>query len=155
MPKFVNDIYEIMVSRKNLENNRRELAKHVADGVLFFQQQSKSPDSQDLINGISLVSQYLARAVAVDEEIQKLDIALITTLESGLNEYVVKAVTNEKITETGDSVGAQTLFFVPNYTGKPGVIEVTPSDLFFLKVMKDHFNLKNIEFIPKADYERL
>lgn len=152
IPKFASDVCNLIIQIKDLTDARNKLSGHVRDGATYFYQNKHGGQPDVLAQAADTMNNYLNKICDLDAEIQNLEMNLLAVIESGMLEYVTKVTTKEHTTEAGDALPSQELMFVPNYTEKEGVIEVTPNELFFIRGLQKTFKPQNIEFIRKEDY---
>ena len=151
--QIVEDIKQDITKRHSLTEQRREIERSVAKGRDFFMKEANNTaSSKRLVQGAELMADYIKRLNQIDQEIFTIDSFMVAKLETFFSDFVAKLSVSEKVNDAGDLVSKQQAYFVPFKSDDVDVIEVTVSDLWYLKMLKSAIGVNNVELIPKSKY---
>ena len=152
LPGSIENIKGLILQRKALADQLSSYRNRVRSGYDFFMNAAGQKQRvQDLAEGVKIVTDILREMQDINREIFDIDTTLAMYYETLTMDLVVRAQTIEQENDAGETVTPAFFYFVPEPT-RQDLVEVTPDDLFTLKILKAVFNARNIELVPKNDY---
>lgn len=150
--KFVSHIKELIGQRNILIDKKKELTARIRNGRDFFTQATaKQISSSDMAQATKLILDYTSQLIDVDDKILETDIIMTTALEGYLSDFVVRMRASQKNNDAGDNIDLKEFVFAP-YKNNDNMIEITPEELWFLKIFKQAVGIRNVEVISKDQY---
>lgn len=149
--KFVDDIKEEIEKKNNLLTRKQQILERMKKGEQFFlREESMNPiNNEKLSRGVATVLELMREQENIDKQLLDIDIIIVSKLEMYLGDFVAKATIPEKLNSAGDVVPKTDIFLVPFKTDNPEIKEVTPEDIWFLKLVKQALSVNNIEILQK------
>lgn len=147
--KFVFEIKDLIIKRNAVLNERHELERRIKAGEAYFSKRIDSPNPKELENGIKNVLSIITQLRKKDNEIKDIDTVIVSELEAYLGNFIGKVRMPERLNEAGDLVKYNEVYAVPFNSDNPDLKEVTPNDIWFLKMIKEAFKATNVGFIEK------
>lgn len=147
--KFVNELKEIVNKKNELMSKKKELSVSLKRGEQYFATLSRNPNAKALNDGAARALEIMTEYLKVEEELKDLDIIAIAKIEAYTSDVIMKCNIPEHLNDAGDLIKNTELFLVPFKTNED-MVEVTPDDIWFLKLAKQALKATNVEFINKA-----
>lgn len=149
--KFIDDIKEEIEKKNKLIARKQEIIKRMKKGEQFFlREESMNPvDKEKMSKGAKIVIDLMAEQESIDRQLLDIDIIIVSKLEMYLGDFIARATVPEKLNSAGDVVPKSDIFLVPFKTDNPEIKEVTPEDIWFLKLVKQALSVNNIEILSK------
>ena len=132
--------------RMHLIQKRAQLHEDLRRGTDFFCA-SKQYSKSELERASRRMSEITRSLTAIDKELFDLDIIIGTKFEVLLSDCRIKAEMAGKKNDMGE-ITSSSSFFVDMYEDSEKV-EVSPEDLWILKILKPALKYCNIETVPK------
>jgi hypothetical protein len=152
MDRFIKDIKQRMDEKNDLLQERKSIMDRIKNGKEFIIKVDYSANRGQLSQASTLIVQLINELEAIDTRIIDIDIIIIAELEAFCSDFVAKVSIKNKINQAGDVIDRQEVCFVPYNSDNPQYIEVTPDDLWFLKLLKVAVGVNNVEIISKEQY---
>lgn len=150
--KFTDEIKELILKRNSILNQREEQKARLKAGEAFFSRRIESPNPRELATGVQNVLQILKRLEDIDKEIKDIDTVIVSKLEMYLGNFTARARMPERLNDAGDLIKYDNVYMVPFNSDDPDLREVTPDDIWFLKMIKEAYRATNIGFIEKEEF---
>jgi hypothetical protein len=153
--KFVDDIKEQTNKKNGLIVKKNEILERVKKGEQFFlrEESMNPPSNQKMSEGSKTMIGLITELQEIDKQLIDLDIIIISKLEMYLGDFIGRAVIPERLNTAGDVIPKSEIFLVPFKTDNPEIREVTPDDIWFLKLVKQALSVNNIEILQKPKAE--
>ncbi|MCX8074138.1 MAG: hypothetical protein N2749_00940 [Clostridia bacterium] len=153
--RFVDDIKEEIEKKNKLIARKQEILERMKKGEQFFlrEEAMNPPDKDKMSKGAKIVTELMAEQESIDRQLIDIDIIIVSKLEMYLGDFIAKAIVAEKLNSAGDVIPKTEIFLVPFKTGNPEIREVTPEDIWFLKLIKQALSVNNIEIMQKPSIE--
>lgn len=153
IPKFVQELKQEMDKKNALLVEREDITKAIRKGKEWFLREEKAQASaKDMVAGAVRMAELIDQLTALDLRIKDVDIIVAAKLEAFLGDFVAKVGMPERISDAGDVVGNRAVFATPIKLEDSEYVEVTPNDIWFLKLIKQALGANNIEIIRKDAY---
>lgn len=136
----------ISTERSQLIQKRAQLHEDLRRGADFFCA-SKQYSKSELERASRRMVEITRSLAAIDKEIFDLDIVIGTKFEVLLSDCRVKIETVGKKNDMGE-ITSSSSFFV-DMCAEEEKVEVSPEDLWILKILKPALKYCNIEAVPK------
>ena len=153
--RFADDI-KLEVSKKDdLLSKKKTITDSIKKGEQFFlkEESLNPPSDKRMSEGARRMIVLLMEQEDIDRQLMDIDIIIISKLEMYLGDFIGKMVLPEKLNDAGDMIPRSEIFLVPFKTGNPEIKEVTPDDIWFLKLAKQAFSANNVEILQKPSVE--
>ena len=86
----------------------------------------------------------------LDRAIVDLDIVMITKLEAYLGNFTARVKMPDRLNDAGDLIRHDEIYAVPFNSGDENLKEITPDDIWFLKMIREAYKATNITFEEKS-----
>ena len=136
----------LSVERSELIQKRAQLHDDLRRGADFFCA-SKQYSKSELERASRRMVEITRELVAVDKDIFDLDVIIGTKFEVLLSDCRVKAETAGRKNDMGEFTSSSSCF-VDMYA-EDEKVEISPEDLWILKILKPALKYCNIEIVPK------
>lgn len=149
--KFIDDIKELIDKKKELEAKRKEIINSIRAGKDYFSARVNRRDSdiaKQLANGSTRMIQLTSELIEVQNAIDDIDIVIVTNLEAYMSNFIGKFDMPTRMSDAGDVIKDSNIYAVP-YVLDENKKEVTPDDVWFLKIIKQAYKATNISLIEK------
>jgi hypothetical protein len=151
--QFVEDIRQKINVKNDLIEQKKELLGRINNGRVFFTQAITNPVSAEkMAEATKLISDISSELAELEAKILDTDIIIITALEAYLSDSVIKCTASQKLNDAGDNIDAKQFVFVPYKQEGSNYVEITPDELWFLKIIKQAIGIRNTEIIAKDEY---
>lgn len=147
--KCAQDIKEQIDKKNKLISRRKEVMESVKKGYHFFITKEDTGDKNALSKGTKRMIELVSELEDIDKQLIDLDIIIVTKIEAEFGDFVARGYIPEKLNEAGDMIPNTNIMLSPFKTDDPCMIEVTPDDLWFIKLAKQALNVSGIEFLRK------
>lgn len=144
--KFVEDIKELISKRDDLRQDLKPLKSSLVKGKSYFRSPENS-SKEALLNGTNRVIEIMDEIIQKEKEIYDLDLIIASKLEMYLGNFIAKAKVHSKVDDTGTTIKPYEALLVPFSIGEP--YEITPDDIWFLKMVRAAYKANNIQIIEK------
>lgn len=149
--RFVCEIKELVDAKRDLIAERDSIRESMNNGASYFYKRIDRPDAKELENGAKRVVELMDRLKDIETKITDLDIIIVSKLEMYLGNFIARARMPERLSDAGDLIRHESMYAVPFKSGDDNLIEVTPDDIWFLKMIKAAFKATNITFEEKGE----
>ena len=95
--------------------------------------------------------QIIADLDKLDKAIVDLDLVMITKLEAYLGNFTARVKMPDRLNDAGDLIRHDEVYAVPFNSGDENLKEITPDDIWFLKMIKEAYKATNITFEEKSE----
>lgn len=153
IPRVIEEVKNLLIERKILQDKRDEYSRRVNKADDFFKQAlaTKPVDFNRFSEGVSLLQQILAELMEVDKKLWDIDSIIISYLEINSIDAILHVTAPDKVNDAGDMITNQSFHVAPKH-GATDFVEITPDDLFVLRLIKATFGANNVEIIDKKQY---
>ena len=149
--KFIDEMKELIMKRRELQSKLEEIKKSIRGGANYFAvRQNKSVNqilSTELLKGAERMSEIIAELDSVQNEIFNLDTIIVSKLETYMGNFEAKFSMPTRMNDAGDIIKYDDVYAVA--VKSEDRREVTPDDIWFLKMIKDAFKATNVGFVEK------
>ena len=150
--KFTDEIKELIIKRNTVLQEREELKKRLKAGEAFFNKRIDLPNADELRLGVQNVLQILNKVEDIDNQIKDIDTVMVSKLEMYLGNFTARARMPERLNDAGDLIKYDEIYLVPFNSDDENLKEVTPDDIWFLKMVKQAYKATNVAFVEKEDF---
>lgn len=148
--KFVNELKEIVNKKNELIAQKKELRASLKRGEQYFSSLVRNPNAKALNDGAVRALEIMTEYQKIEDELKDLDIILIAKVEAYTMDIIAKCSIPEHLNDAGDLIKNTEIFLVPFKTNED-LVEITPDDIWFLKLAKQALKATNVEFIKKGE----
>lgn len=153
IPQIAEELKGEVEKQMVLCDKRREVMVSLKKGKEFFTgMQSGSIDIKLASQAASRMAEIVSELEYIDKQINDINIIIIAKLESYIGDFVAKFMIPERINDAGDVIPKTIAYGVPFKMPSSDLIEVTPDDIWFLKLIKQALGTNNIELLDKSEY---
>lgn len=145
--KFVEDTKYLVSKKMEMIASRENIKASFINGEAFFSNPSRS--QQELQAGSKRMLEIIKELGELDRAIVDIDTVIVSNLEMYLGNFIAKAKMPDRLNDAGDLIKHNEIFAVPFNSDNPDLKEVTPDDIWFLKMIKEAYKATNITFIEK------
>lgn len=151
--KVIEDIKTLLVDRRILQSRRDENASRMRKANDFFDQLAKSqtPDIKQAAEGIALFRKILAEVMEIEGKIWDIDSTIVSYMEVSTISEILQISSPDKVNDAGDLIQNQNFYIVPAHSSTD-MVEISPEDLFTLRMIRASFGVNNLELINKPKY---
>ena len=149
---FVNSVKERISNKNILIQDRNQILERVKKGKEYILKIQNTEDKVKLNEAVSLMTKLLNELVDVENKILDIDIILVTELEAFLSDFVARVSVKNKMNQAGDIIDKRDVYFVAQKDDDSHYVEISPEDLWYLKLIKQAIGINNIEIISKEQY---
>lgn len=149
--KFTDEMKEYLTAKRELVSRRDALRKSIKSGDAYFSARINNPNARELQAGTNRMIEIISDLNKLDKAIVDLDIVMITKLEAYLGNFTARVRMPERLNDAGDLIKHKEVYAVPFNSGDENLKEVTPDDIWFLKMIKEAYKATNITFVEKGD----
>lgn len=149
--KFTSEIKELVDAKRELISERDNIREAMNNGANYFYKRIDNYNARELENGAKRVVELMDRLKEIDTKITDLDIIIVSKLEMYLGNFIARARMPERLSDAGDLIRHESVYAVPFKSGDDNLIEITPDDIWFLKMIKTAFKATNITFEEKGE----
>lgn len=149
--KFVNEIKGMINERNELIYERDEIKKRLVAGEAYFSKRINTPNSGELITGTKLILDILKDLQEKENKIKDIDVMITVKLEAYLGNFIGRVKMPERLTDAGDLIKYDNVYAVPFKSDDDNLIQITPDDVWFLKMIKQAFKATNVTLLEKND----
>lgn len=146
--KFVNELKELVSKKNELMARKKELRTSLKRGEQYFSSLVRNPNAKALNDGAVRALEIMTEYQNIEDELKDLDIILIAKIEAYTMDVIAKCSIPEHLNDAGDLIKSTDIFLVPFKTDED-MVEITPDDIWFLKLAKQALKATNVEFISK------
>ena len=86
---------------------------------------------------------------AIDKEMFDLDTILVSKLEMYLGNFIARVDIPERLNQAGDISKCNNAYVVPFKSDDENLVQISPEDIWFLKMIKEAVKATNVTFEPK------
>lgn len=144
---FVEDIKELISLKMDLITKRKTIQNSIINGEAFFSDSSRT--QRDLVAGSNRMIEIIKELDELDRAIVDLDTIIVSKLEMYLGNFIAEFKMPDRLNDAGDLIKHDKVFAVPFHSGDENIKEVTPDDIWFLKMIRDAYKATNISFLSK------
>lgn len=144
---FVEEIKDIITQRRDLSKNRNETLESIKNGYFFFSKLKNEPNNSKLITGSSRMMELISELINNEKQISDLDTILVSKMELYLGNFSMTVSVPEKMSDAGDIMKQQNIKVVS--VKDDDMVEISPDDIWLLKMMKEALRVNNVSFEPK------
>ena len=148
--KFTEEMKEYLTAKRELISRREALKKSIKSGDAYFSARINNPNARELQAGANRMIEIIADLDKLDKAIVDLDLVMVTKLEAYLGNFIARVRMPERLNDAGDLIKHDEVYAVPFNSGDENLKEVTPDDIWFLKMIKEAYKATNITFIEKG-----
>lgn len=149
--KFIDEMKELIMKRRELQSKLEEIKKSIRGGANYFAvRQNKSVNqilSTELLKGAERMGEIIAELDSIQNEIFDLDTIIVSKLEVYMSNFEAKFSMPTRMNDAGDIIKYDDIYAVA--VKSEDRREVTPDDIWFLKMIKDAFKATNVGFVEK------
>lgn len=152
---FIQDIKTEIEKKEGLAEERKIIYQRIKKGEEKFQEISKNPTNASPemhLRGAEIFLGCIESLKAIEQKLFDIDTIIVTKLESYLSDFVAKITIPAKTNDAGDIINKTQIAFVSHLSESPSMVEITPDDLWFLKIIKAALDRSNVEIISKQEY---
>lgn len=149
--KFTDEMKEYLTAKRELISRRDALRKSIKSGDAYFSARINNPNARELQAGANRMLEIIADLDKLDRAIVDLDLVMITKLESYLGNFTARVKMPERLNDAGDLIKHDEIYAVPFSSGDENLKEITPDDIWFLKMIKEAYKATNITFVEKSE----
>lgn len=149
--RFVETTKKHFEEKQKLVTKRNVMAERFNQAKKFFEsiaRQGAEAQARDVGEGIKQLLSLIDAINKVEKEIKDLDVVLISNLEMFLGNYVVYLETANTVDDLGRKREGQKIFMVPTLSDDE-VCQITPEDIYTMKVLKQALSVSSIRVIRK------
>lgn len=147
--KFTDEMKEYITAKRELISRRESLRKSIKSGDAYFSARINNPNARELQAGANRMLEIIADLDNLDKAIVDLDLVMITKLEAYLGNFIAKVKMPDRLNDAGDLVRHDEIYAVPFNSDCEDIKEITPDDIWFLKMIKEAYKATNITFEEK------
>lgn len=148
---FIDEMKELILKRKELQLKIIDIKKSIKGGANYFAvRQNKSMNSAlstELLKGSERMCEIIAELESLQNEIFDLDTIIVSKLEAYMSNFEAKFSMPTRMNDAGDIIKYDDIYAVA--VKQEDRREVTPDDIWFLKMIKDAFKATNVAFVEK------
>lgn len=148
--KVIPEIQELILQKKGLLAERDTVEKSVKNGYNFFTSLKSNLNQDSVKAGIARMLELISELNEIDRKINDIDVIMVSKLEMYLGNFTARARIPEHLNDAGDLIKHDSIYLVPFKSGDENLVEVTPDDVWFLKMIKEALNARNITFEKKG-----
>jgi hypothetical protein len=142
-------IKKLFIRKIELLQRRDELRTTVAKGKEFFYKYAKSGDGRILGDGAQRMIEVITEIENIDSEIKGIDVLIITSLEMEVNQVDFHFNIPQHPNDTGDIIQSIKSRLTSEDIPEDSVLNV--DDLWTVILLKEMFDVNNVEIIPKTE----
>lgn len=149
--KFVETTKRYFEEKQKLATKRAIITERFNQAKRFFEsisRQGAEAQARDVSEGIKQLLSLLEALNKVEQEIKDIDVVIISNLELFLGDYVVYLETAGAVDDLGRKREGQKMFMVPTLSDDE-VTQITPEDIYTLKVLKQALSVSSIRAVRK------
>lgn len=149
--RFVETTKKHFEEKQKLVTKRNVMAERFNQAKKFFEsisRQGAEAQARDVGEGIKQLLILIDAINKVEKEIKDLDVVLISNLEMFLGNYVIYLETANTVDDLGRERKGQKIFTVPTLSDDE-VMQITPEDIYTMKVLKQALSVSSIRVIRK------
>lgn len=151
IPKMLEDVKSLIMQKAELIRDRDLLHVRMKKGQDYFLSlEGKQVPLSEITKGIESMTDVINSIKVLDQKIYDLETIIVVTLESLLSDSIIKARALERTNDAGDNIRSKTVMLTPfQMFPNEELVEITPQDMWFLKMVKQALAVNNIEVIKK------
>lgn len=149
--KFVETTKRHFEEKQKLVAKRNAISDRFNQARRFFEsisRQGAEAQARDVNEGIKQLLSLIDTLNQVEKEIKDIDVVLIANLEMFLGNYVMYLETADAVDDQGKERKGQKIFMVPTLSDDE-VMQITPDDIYTLKVLKQALSVSSVRVIRK------
>lgn len=150
--KFANNLKELVKVKRELMAKRAAITESIRGGEAYFSKRLTGAPSKELDSGAKRMCQLISEYDKITKEIDDIDLILISSVETYTGNFVVKIKTSHKMNDAGDVCEAADIMLTP-FILDTDMIQVTPEDIWFLKMVKEAYKPSNVSFVKKDEFK--
>lgn len=147
--KFTEEVKEKIIDKASLLEERKELVNRIEKGRDFFKKAKNSGDVSKVLDGLSTLIGIIEELREIDKKINDIDITVVSLIEAYMSNFTAKFKMPARLNDAGDLIKHDEVYAVPYAIETSDRLEVTPNDIWFLKMIKEAYKANNIELLPK------
>lgn len=147
--KFTEEMKEYVVAKRELISRREALKKSIKSGDAYFSARINNPNASELQAGTNRMLEIISDLDKLDKAISDLDLVMISKLEMYLSNFTMRVRMPERLNDAGDLIKHDSVYAVPFNSEDTNLKEITPDDIWFLKMIKEAYKATNITFEEK------
>lgn len=147
--KFTEEMKEYIIAKKELISRREILKKSIRSGDAYFSARINNPNASELQAGTNRMLEIIKDLDNLDKSISDLDVVMVAKLESYLGNFTMRVKMPERLNDAGDLIKHDEIYAVPFSSGDSNIKEITPNDIWFLKMIKEAYKATNVTFEEK------
>lgn len=140
------------MERSHLVRNRQSIVTRLQSGCDFFDQVTPRSNPNDVKTATKMMREYFIELQELDRRIFELDTIIGSRLEAEFLDSVIRIRAPKTSNDAGDAIGPTNFTFMPEGYTEDDYATIDEKDLWFLKIIKTAFSLKNqnVEIIKKG-----
>lgn len=147
--KFTDEMKEYITAKRELISRREALRKSIKSGDAYFSARINNPHAKELQAGANRMLEIISDLDNLDKAIVDLDLVMVAKLEAYLGNFIAKVKMPDRLNDAGDLVRHDEVYAVPFNSDADNIKEITPDDIWFLKMIKEAYKATNITFEEK------
>lgn len=151
--KFTEDLKELILERKKLVDSRQNIEKSIRGGRDYFEKLKTAPDIQKSVSGAVRMIEVIEELDQLNNKIFDIDTVIVSTLEMNMGNFTAKIHVPERLSQAGDVNKGETVHVVPYKLDDVEYVQISPEDIWFLKMIKQAIRPTNISFELKESNE--
>lgn len=149
--KFCSEIRNLVNERQDKVDKIKEVEESIKNGKNYFQNRIDNATSKELLDGTERMIELINELQKLNKEVFDLDVVIVAELEAYLGNFIGRVRIPQKITDAGDIEKSKIVYAVPFHDNDSHLEEITPDDVWFLKLIKSAYKSNNIAFEKKND----
>lgn len=149
--KFIDELKELVLKRSSLQARIKELNVSVRNGQSYFavrrDKAITSSTAEELLKGTERMLEITNEIIDLEHQIFDLDTIIVSKLEIYMSNFEGKFSMPSRMNDAGDIISYDNVYATAIKSEDRR--EVTPDDIWFLKMIKDAFKATNVSFIEK------
>lgn len=146
---FCEEIKELVNRRRDKVDEIENIKSSIKNGKNYFQNRLDNPVSQELVDGTKRMIELIEELEKLNSELFDLDVIIVSKLEAYLGNFIGRVRIPQKISDSGDIEKSRIVYAVPFHNDDTNLVQVTPDDVWFLKLIKQAYKSNNIAFEEK------
>lgn len=144
--KFAMEIQNLIAEKNELILEQNSIISSINAGADYFKKNNNS--GNNLLRGSERMVELVTKLKDVNSKIRDIDLIIVSKLEAYMSNVVGKLEFKDNQNIAGDYTKRKVVYAVP-FISEEDKVQISPDDLYFLKMIKEALNPTNVSFEEK------
>lgn len=147
--KCCEELKHLYNLKQEMMLKKTSLDQSIKGGRDYFGTRLDSGSAKDLRKGAERMCSLIDEYSQVMKDIQDIDLIIISKLEAYTGNFIPAIKTSRKVNDAGDLINPEIAWIVPFTNKNSSVTQISPDDIWFLKMVKEAYKPANIKICLK------